>query len=304
MSHPPRKIPPPLPSILANLLLLLTTLTCPAQQQKSGIENIQGIQPFIQSLIDIKSGKRARRSLIIQYGDSHTKADFQTGAARQRFQQDFGASINGGRGVDLYILGVNGMRASKLLEWSDDLFSESVTAYHPDLIILAYGSNEVTDSNWTFESYRRMFALIIRRFRAASPTSSILVIGPPDRLVLENGSWTPAPRMPELIEAQRQAALQEGAAFWDSCAAMGGPGAMGTWHSKSLAQKDRVHLTRSGYELLAARFYNEFARAYNQLTTNYSQPEQPAKQEESPSRTVGRSIRFRKRDDSDTKGAP
>lgn len=285
------------PAKLFTLSLVITLLYCPQPafaQEPGRIENAEALAPFVRSLIEMKAGSRNRRSLIVQYGDSHTAADYTTAVVRRRFQSDFGMSRGGDTGVDFHILGINGMRASKLLQWSDSQYAENVTAHNPDLIILAYGTNEVTDRNWTRESYKRMFAAIIRRFRSASPGSSILVIGPPDRLVQEDGRWTPARKMPALLEAQRQAAFEEGAAFWSACAAMGGPGAIGEWYSRGLAQKDMVHLTRPGYALLGNLFYDDFARAFNLLAANYQSPKQPEQTKEPPSRTVGRSIRFRK----------
>lgn len=272
--------------------LLLNSHRAAVAQQSAGIENYEGLSSFINALIDIKTGRRTETALIIQYGDSHTKADFQTGAARQRFQNDFGASSNGVGGVSLYILGVNGMRARQLESWSDRLFRKNVTNYNPDLIILAYGTNEVTDPDWSFDSYKNLFVRIIRRFRKAAPRASILVIGAPDRMVVEGGVWIPARNMPALIEAQRQAAISEGAAFWNASAAMGGEGSISKWFLRGLAQKDRAHLTPTGYAVLADLFYRDFVTTYNEFVlANNQQPKQP---ESNPSRIVGRSIRFRK----------
>jgi lysophospholipase L1-like esterase len=288
------------------LLLIIATLILGFEpgavaQESRSIENVQAISPFIQSLVDIKTGRRTQRSLVVWYGDSHVKADLETGAARQRFQKDFGRSADGSLGVDLYILGVDGMRASKLLSWSKQLFKQNVSNYSPDLIVLAYGTNEVTDRGFSLKAYKGLFANIIRRFREASPRSSILVIGPPDRLVIERGVWVSAPNMPALLEAQRQAAFEEGAAFWSSSAAMGGAGSIGLWFKRGLAQKDMVHLTAKGYVLLADLFYRDIISSYNESVT--ARKDQPKEPRDSPSRIVGRSIRFRK-PESDSGNSP
>lgn len=282
------------PIQLAVCLILLTVpqLSWAQQQRYNEIENPAGLERFYQALNEIRTGKRTRPVLIIQYGDSHTAADFLTGSIRSRFQKDFGDGANDAGGVNLYILGVNGMRAVQLTGWSKELFKANVSDYSPDLIILAYGTNEVVDLDWTLDSYGNLFATIIRRFRQAAPAASILVLGPPDRLVIDENRWISAPRLPTLTKAQRLAARQEGAAFWSAGAAMGGAGSMGRWVSEGLGQGDRVHLTVSGYGLLGGLFYADLVHSYNLFLTRQTKPRpQP---DSTPGRIVGR-IRFHKK---------
>lgn len=44
-------------------------------------------------------------------------------------------------------------------------------------------------------------------------------------------------------------------AYWDFYNIMGGPGIMEAWVNKSLAQKDHVHFTESGYQLEARMLF-------------------------------------------------
>ncbi len=163
-------------------------------------------------------------------------------------------------GVSYDVLGINGARANRLLSWNDTAFIDNLVQRKPDLIIIAYGTNEVTDGDWSVESYSRMFANILRRFRRAAPQASILVYGPPDRGDVDIAGT----KMPAMIEAQRRAAFEVGAAFWSSYAAMGGPGSMSAWVQQGLAQGDRVHLSRDGYVRMGMLFYNDLITAYNE----------------------------------------
>jgi len=166
-------------------------------------------------------------------------------------------------GVSYDVLGINGARAKRLVSWNDTAFVDNIVQRKPDLIIVAYGTNEVTDEDWTVESYQRMFASILRRFRRAAPQASILVYGPPDRAdVSLAGS-----KMPAMIEAQRRAALEVGAAFWNSYGAMGGRGSMDLWASQGLGQGDRVHLTSAGYQRIGSMFYEDITAAYKKYLT-------------------------------------
>jgi lysophospholipase L1-like esterase len=273
------------------VLFLIPLGPASAQEEKSRVENPEALRPFLESLVKIKTGQRTDPVRVIQYGDSHTAADIMTSMMKRNFQRDFGPAIEGRGGVQLYILGVNGMRASKLATWSGEMFARNVSDYKPDLIILAYGTNEVTDGNWTSVSYQEMLSGIIRNFKGAAPQASVLVLGPPDRMVVEGGKWVPVKRMAQLIDAQRQASFDEGAAFWSASRAMGGDGSMALWFSKGLAQPGMVHLTRDGYILLAKLFYNDFALTYNEFIAGGSNP-RPKNPDPAPSRILGRSIRF------------
>jgi lysophospholipase L1-like esterase len=135
---------------------------------------------------------------------------------------------------------------------------ETLRLRTPDLIIIAYGTNEVTDTDWSIESYSRLMVGMMKMFKAAAPNASIIVFGPPDRADLPEASA----KMPALIEAQRRAAKEVGAAFWCSYDAMGGAGAMDSWITQGLAQGDHVHLSREGYRKIGDLFYDDIKRAY------------------------------------------
>jgi lysophospholipase L1-like esterase len=162
-------------------------------------------------------------------------------------------------GVTYDVLGINGARATRLRGWVNETsFLYNVELRQPDLIILAYGTNEVTDDDWSVESYQRMFAEIIRRLRAVAPQASVLVYGPPDRA----DNQTAIVKMPALIQAQRNAAIVAGAAFWNSSNAMGGPCSMNLWVLMGLGSNDRVFLTNDGYIKAAGIFYDNLMKAF------------------------------------------
>jgi lysophospholipase L1-like esterase len=161
-------------------------------------------------------------------------------------------------GVVYDVFGVNGSRAVRMLSWNATAFTGVLAQRKPDLIILAYGTNEAGDIDWTPPAYRQLLAGILRRLHAAAPQASILIYGPPDRADLRFA----AKRMPAVIEAERRAALEGNAAFWSSYDAMGGPGSMSAWLERGLGQVDRVHFTSAGYVRIADLFYQDLMRAY------------------------------------------
>ena len=179
----------------------------------------------------------------------------------------FGIVIECNRaGVTYDVLGINGARASRLLRWNWNVLEGCLSLRDPDLIIVAYGSNEVGDQNLDLRRYTAMLTTLLRRLSEAAPRASLLVIGLPDRAARVGGKWTTMPQVPALVEAQRQAAFEAGAAFYDLFEAMGGYGSIAKWATgvKPLAQPDRVHLTTEGYRLVADWIFRELMNGYEQ----------------------------------------
>jgi lysophospholipase L1-like esterase len=167
-------------------------------------------------------------------------------------------------GVVYDALGINGARAGRLLEWDREVLTDNLEHRNPNLIIVAYGSNEVGDADLDLEQYGKTLSAALSRLRSAVPQASLLVVSPPDRAVRVNGRWQTIAPMTGLVAAQRRAALGAGAAFWDFFSAMGADGSIQRWASRTppLAQPDRVHLTRAGYKLAAEMLYAELVRGY------------------------------------------
>lgn len=190
------------------------------------------------------------------------------GSGRTRILGIVAEQIAPGGGISYDVLGINGARLSRQFSWNPDVFVDNVIQRKPDLIILAYGTNEVTDVDWTIESYTHLMVEVLNRFRRALPYASIIIFGPPDR------ADTPVAgsKMPQLLEAQRRAAREFGAAFWSSYDAMGGAGSMNNWLGQGLAQGDHVHLTKEGYLKMGDMFYEDLMKAYAESKVNARAP--------------------------------
>ncbi len=167
-------------------------------------------------------------------------------------------------GVTYETLGINGAQASIVLDWNEETLRSNIERRNPALIVLAYGTNEAGQKAWTLESYRDMFEKLIARFRAAAPTATILVIGPPDRdqRTAKKG-WQPMDRLDMIVEAQREAAVANGCPFWDLRAKMGGKGSMLQWVAAGMAQADHVHFTGLGYNMLGDAVVRDLMSQYD-----------------------------------------
>ncbi len=175
----------------------------------------------------------------------------------------FGWVAENGTGITYETLGINGARASVINRWDEGTLADNLARRNPDLIVLAYGTNEAGDRTVTLESYRAMFTDLLRKFRADAPTAALLVIGPPDRSQRTRRGWQTMDRVGVIAEAQRLAAREVGAAFIDLRAKMGGAGSMLEWAKTDLAQNDHVHFTGSGYRLLADTVFSDVISQYD-----------------------------------------
>lgn len=175
----------------------------------------------------------------------------------------FGWVAEHARGVTYETLGINGAQASIVFNWEEKLLATHLRRRDPALIVLAYGTNEAGNKDWTLEKYREMYASMIHRFRQMTPTASILVIGPPDRYYrVRNRGWVVYDNVDRIVEAQREAALGTGCAFWDMRGKMGGKSSMRQWVDAGLAQRDYVHFTSPGYRLLGGAVFQDLMDHY------------------------------------------
>ena len=175
----------------------------------------------------------------------------------------FGWVVDRTSGVTYEALGINGAEAAVILHWNQEMLATYLQRRDPGLIVLAYGTNEASDSNWREPgTYYAMLTQLLQRLREAAPAASILVVGPGDRWMRTRAGWRTVPGIDSIITAQRAACHQFGCAFWDTRKRMGGEGAMLQWVYAGLAQGDRVHFTQAGYQRLGDILYADVMAQY------------------------------------------
>ena len=180
----------------------------------------------------------------------------------------FGWVAENTTGVTYEELGINGAEASIVLGWNEETLRSNIERRNPALIVLAYGTNEAGRKDWTLESYRDMYSRLIARLRMDAPTATILVVGPPDRtqkirMAGRQTHWETMEKIDVIAEAQREAALANGCAFWDLRAKMGGKGSMLKWVAAGMAQADHVHFTGPGYRMLGDAVFRDVMSQYD-----------------------------------------
>lgn len=168
-------------------------------------------------------------------------------------------------GVILDTLGINGARAASQLQWEETLYQEHLRRRMPDLIVLAYGTNESGDDEQPIQAYEAQLRQVVERAQRTVPTASCLLVGPSDRpIVARDGTATPRPRTFEVIAVQRRVARDYGCGFFDLVGFGGGPLHMMQWSAASPAwgASDHIHYTRRAYDRLGQVIANALVSGY------------------------------------------
>ncbi|MBK8237023.1 MAG: hypothetical protein IPK74_15855 [Deltaproteobacteria bacterium] len=159
----------------------------------------------------------------------------------------FGAVFEGDHGVVVDTLGVDGARARDWDRWDPSLWRASLEARAPQLVTLAYGSNEAVDDE-PIDAVVAAIAADVAATRAAAPAADVVLLGPGDFPLRDAAGVRPRPRLAAIVGALRAWQTAQPLGLWDELAFMGGPGSVAAWvtHVPSLARDDHLHLRPQG----------------------------------------------------------
>ncbi len=130
---------------------------------------------------------------------------------------------------------------------------QSFSLLSPDLIVLHYGLNIVRNIRKEYNYYRQGLYRQLSLLKEVAPGTTVMVVGVTDMAAVDGDSIVSYSNIPAIIDAQRNAASDAGASFWDPYEAMGGASSIVTWARKRppLAQTDYVHFTYPGADTLS-----------------------------------------------------
>jgi len=149
-----------------------------------------------------------------------------------------------------------------------------LAAYRPDLIVLAFGTNEGFSPVLSPDAYEAGLRAQIARLRwLAGRDVPILLLGAPDAATRTPGlpgtdcgdGWHVPQLLADVRERQRRVARDFDLAFWDGSAAMGGLCSSLAWRRDAMMRGDHVHFTRSGGDRLGAMIDADLSRATEEV---------------------------------------
>lgn len=181
-------------------------------------------------------------------------------------------------GVALSNLGIVGSQLFHFGRTDDAVLTEELRAYAPDLIILAFGTNEGFSASIDAVAYEATLRQQVERVRGLAPDVPILLLGPPDALSRQPGLRGDArycrilpgieplfapPGLAQVRAVQRKVAGEMHLAWWDWQARMGGVCMAQRWVNADPPRMrgDYVHFRDPGGRLVAQMLQDDLNRA-------------------------------------------
>jgi lysophospholipase L1-like esterase len=187
-----------------------------------------------------------------------------------------------GDGVSYISFGFPGATVQLLDRLSSRNLGDDLSRIAPDVVVLAFGTNEGYDDSLNVAAYIAQYEKIVDRIKELRPGVRIIMIGPPDgaragrliQVVSTGGEddlcrFPTPPKLGPVREAQRALAARIGANFWDWSSIMPAHCGAQIWASASppLMAGDFVHMTLDGYNRSADRFADYLIPLISQIWT-------------------------------------
>jgi lysophospholipase L1-like esterase len=183
--------------------------------------------------------------------------------------------------------GTIGATVRLLTEMTPAAVSFELQDRQPALLIVAFGTNEGFASTLDLGQYAASFRAAVAALHREAKGADILVLGPPDgnrrdkactgsegagACLADNATaasdpcaWREPRNLAAVREIQKQISREQGWAFWDWNAAMGGVCSMDRLAARNppFATPDHVHFTEAGYTAAADRLYADLISEYD-----------------------------------------
>jgi hypothetical protein len=142
------------------------------------------------------------------------------------------------------------------------VFKQCIEKLDAALIIFQFGVNIVPHQATNYKYYENQLLQQLRRLQQTAPNVPILVVGASDIAHRSaSGVVESYPNIEAVRNAQRNAALKAGCAFWDMFQAMGGRNSIISWAyaEPPLATRDFCHFSNNGIDLISELLWQSIA---------------------------------------------
>lgn len=167
----------------------------------------------------------------------------------------YGASFED-RGVTVDNYSVRSNNGQALFRTNPSINAQLNALAPYDLVILQYGLNIMQQGVLQYTSYGEQIEKMIAYARQCFPTAAVLVLGVSDRAVKNEKGVETMDAIPYMIDCQRTAARNQGAAFWSTFAAMQSQGGIEEFVARGWAGKDFTHINYGGGRRVAWALYD------------------------------------------------
>ena len=169
-------------------------------------------------------------------------------------------------GLSYHSIGVNGAAVPDYLRCPH--FVRDLRMLHPDAVVFGIGINDANVANFDTVAFRLSYLAIIDSIKAVNPDCAFIFITNNDSFFkLSRRRYNVNPNGTLARDVFYRLARETGGAVWDQFQIMGGLKSMDQWRLAGLAQTDRVHFTRAGYQIVGNLFSDALIEAYNKQRT-------------------------------------
>lgn len=176
----------------------------------------------------------------------------------------YGVMVDHGYGVSVDNVPMRGCSGTIFTKVKDSVLIKSYDMMNVGLIVMQYGGNSMPGmSAKGVSAYADRIGAQIRYLKKVCPGAKILFIGPSDMSTMVNGSLQTYPHLAETVEALKNVAVENGAAFWDMYEVMGGENSMIDWVKSGWAGNDYVHFTTVGANKIGNLLTGSFSQIYD-----------------------------------------
>ena len=237
---------------------------------------IDDLPPVVHALDGARTEKRVFRVTPAQGApyDFHKMTITSTGSGQVTI-----ASVgvfNHSYGVSYSAIGFPGASVDVINQINSRLFGEELRRLDPQLVVLAFGTNEGFNDNLDMTRYAERYGMVLKKIRENLPRARVILVAPPNANRLpgrckgegasasckakggdEQGCfWSTPPALDKVRDLQRQIARQENFLFWNWGEIT--PGDCGAHALVNASPRrmapDHVHFTGEGYKAGARAF--------------------------------------------------
>lgn len=216
---------------------------------------------------------------IVHIGDSHVRGHFFPGEVKFNMEKLLGCGVvhddnyvfnysssgiseeSGTSGVVYQVFGINGATAQT---FCNPEYIMKIASLKPDLIIISFGTNESHVRKYNGTQNKNQLDLLVNMLKSYCKNVPFLLTTPPGSYIKYRGRYRINENTEHVSEVIRQYASENNIAYWDLYSIVGGRKyACSNWLNNGYMQRDKIHFTRQGYELMGNLLYNAIIKLFN-----------------------------------------
>jgi len=161
---------------------------------------------------------------------------------------------NENSGITYHAIGVNGASVDAFLRC--EYFEEEIPLLSPDMVIFGLGINDASEADYNPSVFKENYLTLVQQFKKVNPNCFFIFITNNDSYKKIGKKYHVNKNALKVRKIMYELADEVGGAVFDQFEIMGGLQSMEKWRVAKLAQNDRVHFTKTGYELMGKLLFN------------------------------------------------